>query len=36
MEEKMKSFPDYFEYEKRKNYVNHILELLQKVEKNKS
>ena len=36
MEEKMKSFPDYFEYEKRKNYLNHILELLQKVEKNEA
>ena len=36
MEEKMKNSPDFFEYEKRRNYLNHILELLRKVEINKA
>lgn len=35
-EEEMKNSPDYFEYKIRKKYLNHILELLQKVEKNEA
>ena len=36
MEEKIKNSPDFFEYEKRRNYLNHIFELLRKVEINKA